>query len=69
MKFVKFGMLALTLGLFLTSCGGGESTEATGEDTTTIVAPVMEEPVAPIEGDTTAPAAETAIEATEAPAQ
>jgi len=64
MKFVKFSMLALTLGLFLASCGGGETTEAPAEDTMT--APVMEEPVAPVVPDTTVPAVDTT---TVAPAQ
>jgi hypothetical protein len=57
MKFVKFSMLALTLGLFIASCGGGESTETVNEDTITV--PVIEEPVAPVLPDTTAPVIDT----------
>lgn len=61
MKFVKFGALALTLGLFFASCGGGETTT---EETTvveeTVVAPEVEEPIAPETIDTTVAPAETA---------
>jgi len=61
MKFVKFSMLALTLGLFLASCGGGESTESENADTVIEApAPIIEEPAAPVI-DTTAPVVDTTV--------
>ncbi len=68
MKFVKFGVLALTLGLFFASCGGGETTETETVIEETTVAPEVEEPIAPIAPDTTtAPVTEPAVEPTPAP--
>lgn len=38
MKFVKFGIFALSMGLFVASCGDNASTEGEGtNDTTTII--------------------------------
>lgn len=65
MKFVKFGILALSLGLFVASCGNSESTESTGDTTT--VAPVSETP-APVVADTTAPVTTDSAAATTTPA-
>lgn len=43
MKLVKFGIIALTLGLFAASCNNETTTdETTTMDTTTVVAPVTE---------------------------
>jgi|GEM_PF-948809 Predicted solute binding protein len=57
MKFVKLSIFALTMGLFVASCGGNtETTTETTTDSTTVVTP---EP-APAPVDTTAaPAADT----------
>lgn len=64
MKFVKFGIFTLALGMFIASCGSNETTETTEEAPveTTEMAPAVEEaPVAdttaPAVADTTAPAA------------
>lgn len=35
MKFVKLSIFALTMGLFIASCGGNTESEAPAEDTTT----------------------------------
>ncbi|MCC6186604.1 MAG: hypothetical protein IT256_05565 [Chitinophagaceae bacterium] len=66
MKFVKISIVALSMGFFLASCGGNTEATAPTEDTTIVVAPVVEE-VAPVVDsaaamvDTTAaPAAEQA---------
>jgi len=80
MKFVKFGIFALSMGLFVASCGDSATTEEGTNDTTTVVAepaPAAEvAPAAPATTDSaaaapateaTAPAAEAAP-ATEAPA-
>lgn len=68
MKFVKLSIFALTMGLFIASCGNNEA-EAPQEDTT--AAPAVVEPTpAPAPADTTAaaPAADTAAAAAPAPA-
>lgn len=50
MKFVKFGILALSLGLFVASCGNGETAETPVDSTTT--APAPETPVtAPVDSN------------------
>jgi len=67
MKFVKFSVLALTLGLFLVSCGGGETTESETVIEETTVAPEIEEPMAPVTPDTTVPPVDPAVEPTPAP--
>ena len=65
MKFVKFGIFTLALGMFVASCGGENKEEAPAEDTTMMeTAPVMEEAPAPMD-TTMAPAADTTM----APAQ
>lgn len=46
MKFVKFGIFALSFGLFVASCGNGESTETPAADTT-MAAPAPEAAPAP----------------------
>lgn len=67
MKFVKFGIFALALGMFIASCGSSETTEATEEPTmeeTTEMAPAVEEaPVveeAPMTDSIATPVAEEA---------
>ena len=55
MKFVKFGILALTLGLFVASCGNNESTEETTTTDTATMAPEATTP-APVDTMTAAPA-------------
>ncbi len=67
MKFVKFGVLALTLGLFFASCGGGETTENETVIEETTVAPEIEEPIAPIAPDTTISPVDPTVEPTPAP--
>lgn len=68
MKFVKFSALALTLGLFFASCGGGETTEGETIIEETTVAPEIEEPIAPATVDTTlVPAEDPAVEPAPAP--
>jgi hypothetical protein len=69
MKFVKFGALALSFGLFFASCGGNDTTNETEETVIeeTTVAPVMEEPIAPIEGDTVVTPEEAPVEPVPAP--
>lgn len=57
MKFVKFSILALAMGIFVASCGNSETTEETTTDTTT----VMPEAVpAPVDTMTAAPATDSA---------
>ncbi|WP_276133033.1 hypothetical protein [Polluticoccus soli] len=54
MKFVKFSILALALGVFVASCGNSETTE---ETTTTDTATMMPEATpAPVDTMTAAPA-------------
>jgi hypothetical protein len=70
MKFVKISIVALSMGLFLASCGGGESAAPAVDSTAT---PAVETPVAP-PAETPAPAvgdstgAATTTPATTAPA-
>ncbi len=52
MKFVKFGIFALALGMFAASCGGGENKETPAADSAAM-AP------APAPAATPAPAADT----------
>ena len=61
MKFVKLSIVALTLGLFITSCGNSENKDAATTDSTTMeAAPAPEATPAPAPADTTAaPAADT----------
>lgn len=60
MKFVKFGILALTLGLFVASCGNNESTEETTTTDTATMAPEATTP-APVDTMTAAPATDTTV--------
>ena len=45
MKFVKLSIFALTMGLFIASCGNNEA-EAPAEDTAAAAAPAAEAPAA-----------------------
>ena len=54
MKFVKLSIVALSLGVFVTSCGGGENKAAEGAATT---APATTEAAAPAPATTPAPPA------------
>jgi len=67
MKFVKISIVALSMGLFLASCGGNTETAAPAEDTTVVAAPV-EEVAAPAVDTTAAPAVDSAAAAAPAPA-
>lgn len=66
MKFVKLSIFALTMGLFIASCGNGENKEAATTDSTAMApAPAPEAAPAAAPADTTAapaaaPAADTA---------
>lgn len=42
MKLVKFGMMAIALGLFATSCNDATDGDVIATDTTTVVTPVTE---------------------------
>jgi hypothetical protein len=55
MKFVKLSVLALSLGLFVASCGNSSETTTTTDSTTT-TAPVAEPTPAPADTMTAAPA-------------
>lgn len=44
MKFIKLSIFALTMGLFIASCGNGETAEGTATDSTVVVEPVVETP-------------------------
>ena len=63
MKFVKLSIFALTMGLFIASCGNSES-EAPAEDTTMAApaeaAPAADTAMAAPAADTAAAAADTA---------
>ena len=63
MKFVKFGIFALTMGLFVASCGNSETTETTETDTTEMVTPEME--AAPVDTMTAAPVTDSAAMSTD----
>lgn len=63
MKFVKISIVALSMGLFLASCGGNTETAAPAEDTTIVVAPVEEVVAAPAVDTTAAPAVDSAAQA------
>ncbi|HYD20176.1 MAG TPA: hypothetical protein VEB40_01775 [Flavipsychrobacter sp.] len=54
MKFVKLSIFALTMGLFIASCGNSESTEGTTTDSVVTEAPAadMEPAPAPAPADT-----------------
>ncbi len=68
MKFVKLSIFALTMGLFIASCGGNTESEAPAEDTAAMAAPAVEPTPAPAaDTATAAPAADSAA-ATAAPA-
>ena len=55
MKLVKFGIFALSMGLFVASCGDNASTETTDADTTTVVTEPAPAP-APMDTTTAMPA-------------
>ncbi len=59
MKFVKFGIFALSMSLFIASCGGSSTTDSTKTDSTsTTTAPAAAPaPAATPAPDTTHPAA------------
>lgn len=57
MKFVKFGIFALSMGLFVASCGDSANNETTTEDTTMMM--TTPEPMAPAMDTTTAMPADT----------
>ncbi|OJW79088.1 MAG: hypothetical protein BGO69_00350 [Bacteroidetes bacterium 46-16] len=62
MKFVKLSIFALTLGLFITSCGNSENQEAATEDSAAMApapAPEAAPEAAPMADTTAAPAADT----------
>lgn len=63
MKFVKISIVALSMGLFLASCGGNTETAAPAEDTTVVAAPVEEVVAAPAVDTTAAPAVDSAAAA------
>jgi len=69
MKFVKLSVLALSLGLFVASCGGNN---AETPKTDSVAAPVQAEATTPAQptttDTTTAPPAKTDSAATTAPA-
>lgn len=59
MKFVKLSIFALSMGLFVASCGDNASEETTTADTTTMT---PAEPATPMTVDTTmAPPADTTV--------
>ena len=58
MKFVKFRILALAMGIFVASCGNSETTEETMTDTATMM---PEATPAPVDTMTAAPATDTTM--------
>lgn len=64
MKLVKLSIVALSMGLFLTSCGGNTEATAPAADTAAVAAPV-EEVAAPVvdTAAAAAPAVDTAAAA------
>lgn len=62
MKFVKLSIFALTMGLFIASCGNNEA-EAPAEDTAAMAAPVEPTPAPAADTTAAAPAADTAAAA------
>lgn len=58
MKFVKLSIFALTMGLFIASCGNSENKEAATTDSTAAAAPAPAP--APEAAPAAAPAADTA---------
>lgn len=61
MKFVKFGALALALGMFAASCNEESSEVTTNTDTAVVVAPVAETPVMVTPVDTAVMTTDTAV--------
>lgn len=58
MKLVKLSIVALSMGLFLASCGGNtEATETPAADTAAVTEAPAVEPAAPAATDSTAAAA------------
>jgi len=58
MKFIKLSIFALTMGLFIASCGNGTDAEGTATDSTVVVEPVVETP-APVVDTPVAPVADS----------
>ena len=71
MKFVKLSIFALSMGLFVASCGDSASTEETVTDSTMMTTPAPEPTPEPIMDTTAAPSADSAAAGatTETPAQ
>ncbi|OSZ82256.1 hypothetical protein CAP35_03020 [Chitinophagaceae bacterium IBVUCB1] len=63
MKFVKLSIFALTMGLFIASCGGNTEAEAPAEDTAAMAAPVEPTPAPVADTATAAPATDSAAAA------
>ena len=59
MKFVKFGIFALSMGLFIASCGDSANNESETVDSTTIM--TTPEPIAPMDTTTAMPADTTGM--------
>ncbi len=62
MKFIKLSVFALTMGLFVASCGNSEENAGTNDTTTVVETPVAETPApeaAPVTDTTVAPQADT----------
>jgi len=67
MKLVKISIVALSMGLFLASCGGNTETAAPATDSATTAPAVTEPAPAPAPVDSAA-AATPAVDSTTAPA-
>lgn len=63
MKLVKLSIVALSMGLFLTSCGGNTEATAPAADTAAVAAPVVEEVAAPVVDSAAAAVVDTAAAA------
>lgn len=60
MKFIKLSVFALTMGLFIASCGDGEAEGTATDDTTIVAEPIVETAPETVPVDTTvAPPADT----------
>lgn len=60
MKFVKLSIFALSMGLFVASCGDSTTNEETTTDSTMMTAPAPEATPAPMDTTMAAPADSTA---------
>jgi len=61
MKFVKFGIFALSLGLFVASCGESTTSEETTATDSATLAPAPEATVPTTMDTATAPSADTSM--------